>query len=135
MPEPFRPRLLLAEAHDLLRNTVLRLVETDFEVECVASDRDSLVEMADRSRARVCLVDLAMLSRGVTVARLKGTVHGRKVVVVSVHDEQTVVERLLMAGADGFVVMRTLDSDLIRAIRKVLAGHVYVSPAARHDRD
>ncbi len=135
MPELFRPRLLLAEAHDLLRNTVLRLVETDFEVECVVSERDSLVEMADRSRAQVCLVDLAMLSHGVTVARLKRTVRGRKVVVLSVHDEQTVVERLLAAGADGFVVMRTLDSDLIRAIREVLAGRLYVSPAARHDRD
>jgi DNA-binding NarL/FixJ family response regulator len=52
-----------------------------------------------------------------------------KVIVLSVHDEPTVVQSALEAGASGFVLKRAIASDLLNAVDAVLAGERYVSPS------
>jgi DNA-binding NarL/FixJ family response regulator len=52
-----------------------------------------------------------------------------KVIVLSVHDEPTVVQSALEAGASGFVLKRAIASDLLKAVDAVLDGQSYVSPA------
>ena len=54
-----------------------------------------------------------------------------KVIVLSVHDEPTVVQETLATGVSGFVLLRSAAWDLMPAIQKVLQGKTYVSPAVR----
>jgi DNA-binding NarL/FixJ family response regulator len=54
-----------------------------------------------------------------------------RLVVLSVHDDPIVVAEARSAGAVGFVLKRTVGTDLLSAVREVLAGGMYVSPAVR----
>ena len=54
---------------------------------------------------------------------------GLKAIILSVHDEPTVVEECIAAGAKGFVLKRAASTDLLAAIETVLSGGIYISPA------
>ncbi len=51
-----------------------------------------------------------------------------KVIILSVHDEKSVLDDVMAAGVEGFVLKRRAVIDLIPAIREVLQGHKYISP-------
>ena len=57
-----------------------------------------------------------------------------RLIVLSVHTEQTVVGQMLSAGIAGFVLKRAAATDLIPAIEEVLRGQVYVSAVVQQDR-
>ena len=52
-------------------------------------------------------------------------------IILSVHDDPIVVAEVRSAGAAGFVLKRSAGSDLLPAVREVMAGGMYVSPAVR----
>ena len=87
--------------------------------EAVADHHPDLVIM-DLSFPRGHETDLAR--------RLMGAHPGLRLVVLSVHDEASVADRLLAAGVAGFVVKRAVGTDLLPAVRAALAGVTYVSP-------
>ena len=64
--------------------------------------------------------------------RLMATHPGLRLIVLSVHDEPSVADHLIAAGVAGFVVKRAAATDLVPAVRAVLAGGTYVSPAVQH---
>jgi len=51
-----------------------------------------------------------------------------RVIILSIHDEKSVIDDVMAAGAEGFVLKRKAVIDLIPAIRKVLQGNKYISP-------
>jgi DNA-binding NarL/FixJ family response regulator len=57
-----------------------------------------------------------------------------RLIVLSVHDEPTVVGQMLNAGVAGFVLKWAAATDLIPAVGEVLRGHVYVSATVGQDR-
>ncbi len=61
--------------------------------------------------------------------RLKNHLPELKVIILSVHDEPTIVKAALAAGACGFVLKRSVATDLIPAVREALEGRTYISPA------
>ena len=61
--------------------------------------------------------------------RLKNHYPELKVIILSVHDEPTIVKAALAAGALGFVLKRSVATDLIPAVREALEGRTYISPA------
>jgi DNA-binding NarL/FixJ family response regulator len=65
------------------------------------------------------------------VSRLKRHDPELRLIVLSVHDDPIVVAEVRSAGAVGFVLKRSVGSDLLPAVREVLAGGMYVSPAVR----
>jgi DNA-binding NarL/FixJ family response regulator len=58
-----------------------------------------------------------------------------KIIVLSVHDESSVCRSVMEAAADGFVLKRTLATELMSAVDAVLAGHTYVSPSTAQSVD
>jgi two-component system secretion response regulator SsrB len=62
------------------------------------------------------------------VRRLRFRFPNLKLIVLSVHDEPFVTHTVLQAGANGFVLKRTIGADLLPAVDAVLAGQRYVSP-------
>ncbi|MEE8538998.1 MAG: response regulator [Woeseiaceae bacterium] len=61
--------------------------------------------------------------------RLKNHHPELKVIILSVHDEPTIVKAALAARALGFVLKRSVATDLIPAVREALEGRTYISPA------
>jgi DNA-binding NarL/FixJ family response regulator len=124
--------VLLADRHHGLIEGVHGLLQTAFATVVMVADENSLVESADRMHPALIVVDLSLGSSGLSwLRRLLAQDSAAKVIVLSVHDEPTVVRAVLEGGASGFVLKRAIASDLLAAVDAVLAGERYVSPAIR----
>jgi DNA-binding NarL/FixJ family response regulator len=122
--------VLLADAHSNMREAVRGLLEGRFATIVMVADETSLLEAVERMGPDLVIVDLSLpVSGGVNIVRILFSRHpGLKVIVLSVHDEQTACSQALGAGAAGFVLKRTAAVDLIAAVETALRGETYVSP-------
>jgi len=125
--------VILAGRHHGLSEGVRGLLETTFSTVVMVADEVSLFESATRLSATLAIVDLSLAAGdGVgLVSRLRGRCPHLKLIVISVHDEGSVSQSVLSAGADGFVIRHAIATDLLPAVNCVLAGERYLSPAVR----
>lgn len=126
-----RTRVLLADDHRAVCDSVASLLELDFDVVgIVPNGRDLLIE-AERLQPDVVVTDIAMPELdGIEAAtRLRASNSTAKVIFLTVHDGAQIVRAGLAAGALGYVVKSRLTTDLIPAIHEVLAGHRFISPS------
>jgi len=123
--------VLLADRHQTMLGGIRGLLENVFEVVVMVADEKSLLEAADKLEPQLAVVDLSMpVSEGPNVARrIKQQHPNLKTIMLSVHDEPAAVREALEAGALGFVLKRSAATDLIPAVREVLRGGIYISPA------
>jgi len=123
--------VLLADPHHGLSEGVRGLLATTFETVVMVADEVSLFESASRLNSELAVVDLS-LSRGNVlefVRRLRGRFPEMKLIIVSIYDQSVLSRSVLEAGANAFIVKRTIATDLLAATDAVLAGQQYVSPA------
>jgi DNA-binding NarL/FixJ family response regulator len=134
----FKPsRLLLADRHlDLLRG-VHRLLHELFETVVMVADEPSLRDAVTTFDPDTVVVDLSLPGgeEADLVGRLMEEHRGLRLVVLSVHDEPEVADRIMGAGAAGFVLKRAAATDLVPAVRAALGGGRYVSPAMGRTRE
>ena len=127
-----RITLALADDHHVVRQALRTLLETEKEFEIVgeASDGLKVSGMVDRLKPDVLIVDLMMPGLGgMEVARQVVRAHdATRVVMLSMHMTEAHVLEALRAGVHGYVSKEATATDLIRAIREVAAGHLYLSP-------
>jgi DNA-binding NarL/FixJ family response regulator len=128
-------RVLLADSHLNMLGGVYTLLDTLFETVLMVADERSLVDAVTTFRPDLVVVDLSLPGRGeANIARRLMQGHPElRLIVLSVHDEGTVVSQVQSAGVAGFVLKRTAATDLVPAIQAVLQGQVYVSAAAQRD--
>ncbi|RZU02421.1 response regulator [Rivibacter subsaxonicus] len=122
--------VLLADRHHGLRDSVRGLLETEFDTVFMVATESALLEGARRLNPTVVVLDLS-LSHGDLdglLQRLGTCAPGAKLLLLSVHDERTVAESALAAGAHAVVLKRSLATDLMPAVDAVLAGQRFVSP-------
>ena len=96
----------------------------------MVANEASLLEGAGRLKPAIVVIDLSLSAgdlRGLLV-RVRGSSPGSKVLMLTVHDEPTIAEATLTAGADAVVLKRCLTTDLVPAIAALRAGERYVSP-------
>lgn len=121
-----RVRVLIADDHALVRSGLRALLEAqpDLEVVGEAEDGAVVVEQCRRLRPDVVVMDLKMPGRGGINATedLHHQFPETKVVVLTMHDDAAYVRMARLAGAAGFVLKKSLATELIRAIRDVHAG-------------
>ena len=126
-------RVLLADRHLGMLGGVHSLLDSLFDSVLMVADERSLDDAAATLTPDLVVVDLS-LPRG-SEANIAGRLLGRhpklRLIVLSVHDEPTIVGQLLGAGVAGFVLKRAAATDLVPAVREVLRGGTYVSPALR----
>jgi DNA-binding NarL/FixJ family response regulator len=125
--------VILADRHQNLLEGIRGLLETMFDHVVMVADEKSLLETIDRIRPDLVVIDLSfpITQEANVVLRLRKYDQGLKFIVLSVHDEQTVVAQCLSSGASGFVLKRSIATDLIPATAEVLQGHAYMSPSLR----
>jgi DNA-binding NarL/FixJ family response regulator len=128
-----RIRIFLADDHAVVREGLKALVDTqpDLEVIGEAADGASACEQVVRLRPDVVVLDVSMpgLSGAAAAERLRGECPQVKVLALTVHEDKSYLRQLLEAGAAGYVLKRAAAEELIRAIRAVAAGGVYLDPA------
>jgi DNA-binding NarL/FixJ family response regulator len=114
--------VLLAGQNPLLAEGIRGLLQPVFAAVVMVADLDSLVASAGRLKPSLAIVDLA-LGRGDIgglIERLRTVCPALKVLVLSPHDELSVAASALRAGADGFVVTRTVATELLPAVSKIM---------------
>jgi two-component system nitrate/nitrite response regulator NarL len=124
LPEKPLSCVLLADRHHGLTEGVRGLLQTAFGTVVMVADEASLLEGASRLRPDVAVVDLS-LARGSGLGwlhALRRCCPELKVIVLSVHDEQTVRRVAAEAGADAFVLKRAIATDLLPAVELVRGG-------------
>jgi DNA-binding NarL/FixJ family response regulator len=126
-----RPRILMADDHRLLMEGMKRLLEQDFELVGAVEDGRALMEAAARLVPDVILIDISMPKlNGIEAARqLKNLLPQCKMLIVTMHADATYVREALRAGVSGYVLKRAAASELVKAIREVLNGRIYVTPS------
>ena len=124
-------RVLLADRHQNMLEGIRNMLETVFDVVVMVADEKSLLDSLEKVSPDLVVVDLSLpITEEVNVPRrIKKLSPEIKIIILSVHDEQIVVDDCLTAGATGFVLKRTAANDLIPAVREVLKGRTYVSPS------
>jgi two-component system response regulator NreC len=124
--------ILLAEDHHLVRQgfKLVLLAEQDFKLVGEAADGLEAVQLAEKKKPSVLLLDL-MIPRlhGLEVTR---QVHkespATKIVILSMHADEPYVMEALRNGASGYVLKDCTAADLVQAVRTVVAGRRYLSP-------
>lgn len=127
-------RVLLADDHVAILNQVrLELAEEFDIVGTVANGRDA-VDAVLRLSPDVLVTDISMpILDGLQAAcRLRTANSQTKIVFLTIHTDQDFVAAALSCGAYGYVTKPHISTDLIPAIREALAGHVFVSRAAKN---
>ena len=111
------------------------LLEGRFEAVVMVADEPSLLQAVEKVRPEIALVDVSFPriepNRGNIVGMLRERFPDLKLILLSVHDEPVVAQRMFEKGAAGFVLKGSATTDLLPAIEKVLGGGRFVSPAVK----
>ncbi|QDB78537.1 response regulator transcription factor [Georgenia wutianyii] len=125
-------RVLLVDDDPLVRSGLRLLLTSDPHVEVVGevADGDEVVEAVQRHAPDVVLMDLRMArTDGVEATRaVRRLPRAPHVVVLTVWDVDDAVLRSLDAGAEGFLLKSSSPTEIIAAVRAVMAGDAVLSP-------
>lgn len=128
-----RLRVLVADDHKAMLDYLVGMLSREFDVVAAVGDGGSVVTEAERVNPDLLVLDVSMpVMGGIAAAdRLRAIGSTAKVVFVTMHHDREFVHESSALGVVGFVVKDRLVSDLMPAIRSVLAGHSFVSSSVR----
>lgn len=131
MPEPVR--IVVADDHPLFREGVVHTLsgEDDFEVVGEASNGEEALALVEEHLPDIVLLDLTMPEVGGIEATKRIAVRfpSTAVLILTVSEDPDDLLSALKEGAQGYVLKGVPGAGLIHAVRNVLAGAVYVTPA------
>ncbi len=131
-PNDSKKSVVIVEDHPMFRERLAELInrEPDLEV-CGEADniRDGF-DLITRGGAEVAIVDITLQgSSGLELLKnLKAAGVALPILVLSMHDESLYAERVLRAGAKGYITKSEASAKIMTALRQVLAGEIYLSP-------
>jgi two-component system response regulator NreC len=128
-----KTRILLADDHKLMRSGLKALIEQqpDLTVVGEADDGRQAVALAASLKPDLLVMDIGMPNlNGIEAARqITQANPGTAIVILSMHSDESYVLRALKAGAKGYLLKDSAESDLIRAVHAVAGGKSFFSPA------
>ena len=133
MTPPRQITILLAEDHTIVRQGLRALLNADVNLRVVGEARTGreAVKLAQTLRPDVIVMDIAMPQlNGLEATRqILLAVPATKVLILSAHNDDEYVERVLAAGAAGYLLKQSSADILAEAIKVVVKGHPVFSPA------
>jgi len=136
LPAPAdKPKLkvYLVDDHPLVREWLTQVIEQEPDL-CVcgeADDAHEALEQIIKIVPDIVIVDISLkTTHGVALVKdIKAQFKKMPILVLSMHDESLYAERSLRAGAMGYITKQEATRNILRAIRQVLKGEIYVSEA------
>ncbi|WP_088070569.1 response regulator [Gottfriedia luciferensis] len=132
-----KTRIAIVDDHKLFREGIKRILdfEESFDVVAEGSDGTEVVGIMDQHQVDVFIIDINMPTmNGVTATKaLLEKYPDAKVIILSIHDDESYVTHVLKVGARGYL-LKEMDSDtLIEAIKVVTKGGCYLHPKITHN--
>ncbi|MGI9568697.1 MAG: response regulator, partial [Desulfobulbia bacterium] len=125
--------ILLVDDHPLFRKGLLHLLEEqdDFRIIGEAGDGQAAIDKVKALSPDVVIMDISMPDMdGIRATRqILSEVPSVKVVALSMHSSKRFVEDILQAGAVGYILKGSVPEDLVKGLRLVIRGDIYLSPA------
>ena len=123
-------RVVIAEDHTLMAEGLRKLLQGEFESITTVGNGRELIDTVAASKPDVALVDIVMpLLNGIEATPRIGKISpATRVVILTAHPDPHYVAEAFRAGATGYVLKRCAVSELVAAMRAVLAGQTYVTP-------
>ena len=125
--------VLLTDDHALVRSGIRRLLEDSGQVNIVgeADCGEQGIKLAQELKPDVILMDVNMPGIGGVEAcrRILQRNPDQKIIVLTVHNEQTFPKRMLEIGAKGYLTKECCVDDMLTAIRQVYKGGAYIAPS------
>ena len=126
-----RARILLADDYREMRETVERLLESEFDIVGAVAGGEELLKAESETHPDVCVLDISMPRvSGIDAAnRLRDQGSRTRIIFLTVHEDPDFLQAALDTGARGYVLKSRIVSDLSKAIRSVLDGELFISPS------
>ncbi len=122
----------LADDHTMFRRTLRRLLDVEETISVVdeASDLPSAIDLVQRRRPRVLVLDLDMPNGSTleAIRQLRTELPRTEIVVLTTEESALAAQQLLAAGAVAFVFKDRAETDLLEAVRRAADGEEFVSP-------
>jgi two-component system response regulator NreC len=126
-------RILLADDHTILRKGLRLLLEreSDMTVVAEANTGREAIEAAAQHQPNVIVMDITMpILNGIEATkRIIADLPKTSIVILSVHSDEAYILRALKAGARGYLLKDSAETDLLQAVRAVACGKAFFSPA------
>ena len=132
-----RPRVLLADDHQMVADALRRVLEPRCEVVGTVNNGHALLRAAATLQPEVIVLDIAMPEmNGLDAARhLKRSVPKAKLVFLTMNEDPELVREAFRSGASAFLLKQSGASELTEAVERVLKGGSYVTPRAAKGQD
>jgi len=132
LPQKARPTtVFLVDDHPVVRDGLAEAInhEPDLAVCGAAEDRQAALRAIETNQPRLVIIDLMLkASSGLDLIKdIRAHWQELLILVVSMHDENLYAERVLRAGAQGYITKQQATRDILVAIRRVLAGGIYLN--------
>ena len=127
-----RPRVLLADDHQMLLDALKELLEPKYEIVGLVCDGRALLKIAEKLRPDIIVLDIAMPQlNGLDAGRqLKQSMPRVKLIFMTMNEDPYLVGEAFRAGASAFLLKQAAGLELDEAITEVLRGGSYVTPSA-----
>lgn len=126
-----KTRVLIADDHTLVAEAFKRLLEPECEVVGTVGDGRALLKAAPQLQPDLVLVDLNMpLLNGLDASeQLKQSLPKIKIIVLTMNEDPEIAAETMDRWASGYLLKKSAGSELLKAVREVLHGGKYVTPA------
>ena len=125
-------RILIADDHAIIRRGLRTLLEHEpgFEVVAEACDGRQAIEVSRRERPHIVILDIGMPNlNGIEAGRqISEQMREIQIVMLTVHADESYLLSALKAGARGYVLKSSAESEIIDAVRAVSQGKAFFSP-------
>ena len=126
-------QVLIVDDHPVIRDGLVAIInhEQDLNVCGQAEDAYTAQKAVDELKPDIVVTDISLKSSdGIELTKnIKAGHPALPVIILSVHDESLYAERALLAGAKAYLMKDKVSENIIKAIRTVLSGEIYVSDA------
>lgn len=124
-------RILIADDHPIVRNGLKQIIcdEEDMKVICEASNGQEVFDEISKNEIDVLILDISMPGMGgfEILEKIKQKYPTLPVLMLSALSEELYASKTLKAGASGFINKESAPIELVKAVRKVFSGGLYVS--------
>lgn len=123
-------KILIVDDHPIVREGLRRRIESrpDMEVGCEAGNAANALICLEKALFDAAIIDITLPGRnGIDLLKqIRALGLNFPVLILSVHDDTTYLDRALAAGAQGYIVKDEAPPQIIKALDRILAGKIYI---------